>query len=394
MISNKKISYSLLTLFFLICVLDSTHSQNTYSKIHIVSNNEFTRTVYKSDLGSVSTASSNLTYNSNLSTYYNTCYLDAKKSNTISHEDFTIDLYLKDINPRNGRYDFEIPIKNLNAKTGYQYYSTNYPKLKQNVEDIYWGFVLNVRHKGIDESIVIWIKKLIKSESYGNYEYTYYNVSNSGWKERYQYPDPESDYSSKLKIISWDYSNTSMIYWGDNDIYLIQVPYFIDAINSIQVLVGCQADVKFGKAEIKLGAYCSQETLDKHYNSLSDLMKAEEYFSAKTEAKQWVQKDGNTTEFNAYTLAYCQIRRNEMNDCIETCNALVEYNGDYVKQSYLFRGLAKEANGDIQGALSDYNSSGSIGAESYNKLIQRTNNNNQLQKSSKNSSSHKPQLRK
>ncbi len=155
----KKNLISLLTFKFLLCFLLNSYSQNEYKKINIVSDNEYIRSDYRSNLGRVSSSSPNLTYNSSESTYYNSCYLDSKKANSISYEDFTINVSLKDIKPRGNMYDFRIPIRNLNAKTGNQYYSLNNPKQKQNVSDIYWGFIINVSHNGVDESITIWIKK-------------------------------------------------------------------------------------------------------------------------------------------------------------------------------------------------------------------------------------------
>lgn len=404
----KKNLHLLLSLFFLLCFLDSIHSQNTYSKIHIVSDDEFLKDETKYDIGYVNSASSSLTYKSSESSYYNSCYLDTKKSSSILHEDYTINVSLNNIRPRGGIYTFSIPIRNSNAKTGYQYYSTVNPKLKQKVDDIYWGLVINVSHSGINESIVIWIKKITK-DYYGTpYDYTNYNLNNNGWEEQIGYPNLEYEYSSNLEIQSLKYSNQSGIKWGDIEFfnaYTKPLPYYIDAINSIQVLVGCQADVKFGKGRIELGNYFGLASdylykakvyLDEHYSKLSNYTKAEQYFSAESEAKKWIQNDGNTTEFNAFTLAYCQIQRNEYKDCIETCNSIINFRGDYLNQAYVLRGLCKEVNNDIQGALSDYNNAGNLGIDSYNKLIQRTrsNNNSQLQKSSKNSNPVKPQLRK
>ncbi len=170
-------------------------------------------------------------------------------------------------------------------------------------------------------------------------------------------------------------------------------------------MVGCQADVKFSKGSLDSGNYIGlateyeykgKEYLEKRYSVLKELMIAERFSSAKIEANQWVEKDGNTTEFNAFVIAYCQLRMGEFNDCIETCTALIDFHGDYFKQAYLFRGLAKESIIDFQDALVDYDNSGEIGVEAYNELIKKINaiNDSQLQKSSKNGNSNKPQLRK
>lgn len=396
-------------LFLSLCLLflsQTIFSQQSYSKINIVSDKEYTKNEYKFEIGSISSVSSNLSYDSSKLLYYNPCFLDTKRNSTILHEDFTINIKLDNITPRSECYEFSIPIRNLSAETDHYYYSNANPKLKQNFDDIYWGLALNVSHSGINESIIIWIKKFSRNYYGSKSDYTSYDVNNTGWQEKYGYPNISSDYSSELKITGWKYSNQSEISWGDIAFYSLYsnpLPYFIDAINSVQVLVGCQANIKVGKGQLHLGNYfgLADENINKaetylndHYSKLSNFISAEQYFSAESEAKNWIKEDGNTTEFNAFTLAYCQITRNEYYDCMRTCNALIQYRGDYLNQAYVLRGLCKETDGDIEGALSDYNNAGSLGVDSYNKLIQKTNiNNNQLQKKSNNKTSPKPKLR-
>ena len=369
-------------LFFLLCATGTPYSQNVNSKIHIVSEDEYKRDVSIYDIGTTSNTSSRLLFSRSELSYYNSCYFDKKKSDTILYEDFTINVSLKHIEPRSSMYFFEIPIRNLNAEAGYKYFSEENPKLKQNVDDIYWGFKLNITHNGIDESILIWLK-MDSKDFYGRkVQYVSYNINQKGWKETIaQYPDPS--YETKLKIISDKYQKVSGISWGNIDFFskfLNPLPYYIDAINSIQVLVGCQADVKIGKGELDLGNYMGlayeyiykfKDYLESHYNTLSEFIEAEKFFSAKTEAKKYIQRDGSTTEFNAFNLAFCQLNMEEFNDCIETCNALIIFRGDYLKQAFLFRGIAKEAQGDIKGALSDYINSGSIGEDFYTNLNQK-----------------------
>ena len=360
------------------------------SNIKIESDNAFLRNEYQFDIGTISNVGPNLSYNSASSSYYNPCYLNVKKVTSIAYESFSINTNLLSIKPRNGSYEFKIPIRNLNAKDDLLYYSMSNPKQKQKVKDIYWGFIISTYDKNyVSKDVQVWIHKELKDEAY---PYIDYNVNNEGWKNSYGYPNCESEYSSYLKISGFT-SGTTWISWGDTQLFELSN---VSAINKIEVLVGCQAEVKFGKATLDLGSYCSDEFLQKHYQKLSELLSQEKYSTAKYEALRFANScDGVSTESNYYILAFCQLMQDEFDDCIKIATALINFKGDFYKKSLLLRGYAKEGKNDLTGALSDYASSGDIGIEAYNSLSQKLKQNNEpLQKSSSTKTQIKPALTK
>lgn len=361
--------------------------------IKIVSDKDFIKNEYKTNIGTASSSSDNLSFISKSNSYYNSCF-KSKKDESINFASFIINTSLLNINPRGGQYVFKLPIRNLHANDNYRYWSDDNPSKKQKVEDIYWGFSISLTQNSRNETITLWLNKRLRGEFVAT-DYTFYNLNDAGWKESLVYPDCESDYSSDLKISSYKHGVT-YITWGN--LSLPSLPYYVNSIRSITVMVGCQANVKFDKATLDLYGYCDENYLQQHYQSLSDMLSNKKYFTAKNQALKLIFTDngvGVSTESNYYILAYCQLMRNEFDDCLKTSSALIKFNGDLYKESLLLSGYAKEGINDLTGALSDYDSAGDIGIEAYNSLSQKLKQNHEpLQKSSSTRTQIKPSLTK
>lgn len=361
---------NILALSLMLFLGESIYAQKkTYNKIVIVSVNEILTAEEHSNLGIVSNVSSNLRSNNNESVYYNPCYFNLRKEKKIPFETYRINFPFKGnstlkIDPSRKSYEFEMMLDNLNSDEGYRYSSVANSKKKMTVDNIFWGFVVNIAHKGINESITIWLRKNTNSFHGVQTNWIEYSINDEPFKKEMGY---EEIGSPLLKIHS--NSGKSTISW--RSVYY-ELPYFIDEINNITILVGCQAKTINSKATLKFGDLFvrHKDILERHNKEISYLLDDKKYFTAKKDILAMIFENGKTYELNAVYLAICQLKLDEFNDCISTCDAIIQYRGDYYKQAYLFRGLAKEYMGNVQGALSDYSNAREVGVEQYNRLNQ------------------------
>lgn len=303
-----------------------------------------------------------LTYSNTVwgDTYYNSNWQDMSKSSSLEFKTVSRFFYLKPDSPRD--WSFSFPITNLNAEKGYSYYATSRPNQKQNASQIYWAVVIGYKENGNNRSTKICLKRSNEkyypsgSEAYGSAQYISYSIDGEGWKESATwYPSCTSNNSPTFCIETKKYGYTS-IRWGG--LTITSFSSYIQELTYIKVYVGTQAKIQIGKPS----AYGRGVNANNIYDA-SDLIQQENYLAAKNKL---YQVDNSYYEKPAFSLAYCYAMLNELDNCIEICNALIKYNGESLSAAYELRGLVKESKGQKLDALDDYQKAGD--QENYNRL--------------------------
>ena len=303
-----------------------------------------------------------LTYTSTIwgETYYNPDWQDMDKSSSVNYK--TIEKYFYAKPPMPKPWKFVLPISNLNAKENCAYSAQSTSNLKQNVNQIYWGFNINFKANGKNHNINIRLKR--------NGHYISYNINGSGWKkeEFYTsvYPSCELSNSSKLEIItSNEYSIGTTLYWAGYK--LTSFDYFMEELNYITVYIGTQAKVQIGKPSAR------ETTASRTNNDIygaEDLIEKGDYISAKN---YLYNKHGVYYEKKAVNLTLCYLALGEFDNCISMCNALIKYKGESLLLAYYLRGVSYEKKGNYEKALVNYQKSSSIGIDDYQRLYNEVN---------------------
>lgn len=314
--------------------------------------------VYKADIGSSWSSNPKLSYSNTLwgETFYNAGWKDMNQAGNIEYE--TVAKVINYSPDTKRSWSLTIPIKNLNAKAGYEYSSPASPSKRQDSEQIYWGIQIDFIKDGVSQSLNFMFKRADSKGKYGN-EYISYSVGNDGWKDSfYRYPSCDKENNTELKIETHSYNSTT-ISWGE--VNLTNFGAYIDEISSIQLIVGTQANIQVGKVDI----YC-----DKIENNTTadELIAENKCYEAKGALLRAIRLYGSAENLY-YPLALCYGNLRDYKECIDITTVLIQFQGRKLYESYLLRGVAKESINDNNGALADYKSAGTIGKEYYDNLF-------------------------
>lgn len=338
------------------------------AEVKIVSTAEWN----KKDFGTTWSCDQGLTHTSTVwgDCYYNPGWQDMSKSQNLESKAVWRYFHAKPNYERG--WDFSFPITNLNAQKGYSYYAKSSPNKKQDASQIYWCVTIGLVTQGKKQSVSIWLKRSDRDidpdygfERYGSAEYITYCVSGGNWiTSSTFYPSCEQSAAPKLRVTMWpgtssDNGSTS-IYWGN--LCLTSFPFYTEEVEFVSISVGTQAKIQIGEP------VASAYSTNCRYSNSESFIQEGRYERAKQELQAGSSRTGLYCEKQAYLLALVYLQLEEYDNCMEMCNALVQYKGEYISNSYYLRGLVTEVKGNYLQALDDYSKAGSIASEDYNRL--------------------------
>lgn len=313
--------------------------------------------------------------------YYNPNWQDMNRSGGIDYKVATCNLYISPSHKR--AWEFRIPITNLNAEKGYSYYSNSNPNKKQSFDQIYWGFLICMVVDGVEKTITVWLKRGAleyypnsNTETYDSGRTIEYAVNGGSWQKSNSYtayPSCQPSAAPSLKINTWSMSRfvswngrnlrdtpqnryTTYVSWGD--LQITNFNGYLQEIKYIRILVGTQAKVLIGEPNV----YAASQDIHSLY-AAQDLIEQGSFVAAK---QKLYKTNGKYYEIEAMNLALCYASLEEYDNCIEMCNALIKYQGEYQSTAYSVRGLVLERKGQKTEALEDYKKAND--SEHYNRL--------------------------
>ena len=341
-------------LLLLVCVYSVTAS----GEIVIISNEPWSPNITGSWNKAEGLSYSNTVYGD---TYYNPEWQDMTEGG-VTLKYATLQRYFN-LRPQSKRnWSFSMPITNLNAEKGYEYYSRDDRNKKQKASQIYWGICIGYKENGKSREVNIWLKRSNAKSTYSRYEdyssemYIEYSIDGDVWRTSSKYyPSVLPGSSPKLLISAYESGRTT-ISWGG--LTLTTLPVYMEELTSIIIKVGTQAKIQIGKPY----AHAAGVDESKIYTA-SEYLEQENYAMVK---QKLYRADNMYYEKQAAALALAYIALGEYDKSIEMLNALIKFNGESLAYAYYLRGAINENLGNKMAALDDYQKSGE--QEEYNRL--------------------------